>query len=87
MARIFSIEFTYKDTVHHGMITVRDTPFHKEYKISLQEEILHDLLPSDKIISPEPDKFIFANTSPQTYSDLMKQILAAVAEHVHLLQY
>lgn len=87
MARIFSIEFTYNNAVHHGMVTVRETPFHKEYKVSLQEEKLSDLLTSDKIISSEPGNFIFANTSPQDYNELMKQILAAVAGHVHFLQH
>lgn len=87
MARIFSIQFMYNSVVHHAMITVRDTPFHKEYKISLQEEKLHDLLPTDKIISAEPGNFIFPNTFPGDYNDLMKQILAAVADHIHSVQH
>lgn len=87
MARIFSIEFTYNGTVHHAMVSVRETPFHKEYKISLQEDHLTELLLSDKIISSEPANFIFANISTQEYNDLMKQVLAAVSGHVHSFQH
>ena len=87
MARIFSIEFTYNGAVHHAMITVRETPFHKEYKIALQETALYDQLPSDRIISIEPGNFTFANSSSQQYTDLAKQILAAIAERVHSFQH
>jgi len=87
MARIFSIEFTYNGAVHHAMITVRETPFHQEYRISLQEPELYNQLPSDRIISIEPGNFIFANSSSQQYNDLSNQILAAVAGHIHKLQH
>jgi hypothetical protein len=69
------------------MVSVRETPFHKEYKISLQESYLSELLLSDKIISTEPSHFIFANASTQEYNDLMKQVLAAVTGHVHSFQH
>ena len=87
MARIFSIEFTFTGAIYHAMITVRETSFHKEYKISLQSNELAPLLLSDKIVSPEPGVFIFANVSQQQYNELMKQILAAVANHIHSLQH
>jgi hypothetical protein len=87
MARIFSIEFNYDDAVHHAMISVRETSFHKEYKISLQDEDLAELLLSDKIISAEPGMFVFSNVSTKEYNKLMKEILSAVAHHIHSLQY
>ena len=87
MARIFSIYFNYEDAVHHAMIAVRETPFHKEYKISLQDEDLTKLLLSDKIISTAPGVFLFSNVSTPEYNQLMKQVLSAVAEHIHSLQY
>jgi len=87
MARIFSIEFPYNDAVYHAMITVRQTAFHTEYKISLQDQQLTRFLLSDKIVSPSPGDFIFANFSVAEYTDLMKQILSAVANHVHSFQH
>ena len=83
MARIFSINFVYNNASHHAMVAVRQTPFHTEYKISLQSEELSDLLLSNKIVSPGPGVFVFANTSVQEYNELMKQILVAVTDHIH----
>jgi hypothetical protein len=87
MARIFTIEFLFNEAVHHAIISVRQTAFHTEYKISLQSEELSRLLLSDKIISAEPGIFVFANASVKEYNELMKQILAAVSLHIHSLQY
>jgi hypothetical protein len=86
MARIFSIEFFYNDAPYRALITVRKTPFHTEYKITLQANDLDHLLLSDKIVSPQPGTFVFANVPVQEYNELMKQILIAVADHTHLLQ-
>jgi hypothetical protein len=86
MARIFSIEFFYNDAPRRALITVRKTPFHTEYKITLQSNELDHLLLSDKIVSPQPGAFVFANVPVQEYNELMKQILIAVADHIHLLQ-
>jgi len=83
MARIFSINFVYKNASHHAMVAVRETAFYTEYKISLQSEELSTLLLSDKIVSPGPGVFVFANTSVQEYNELMKQILVAVTDHIH----
>ena len=85
MARIFSIEFTFNGGLQHALIAVRQTPFHTEYKIMLQSIELQELLLSDKIISPQPGVFLFANISQAEYNEPMKQILAAVSGHVHSL--
>lgn len=87
MARIFTIEFPFNDTVHHAIISVRETPFHTEYKVSLQSPDLNELLISDKIISPQPKTFLFANVAADEYNQLMKKILNAVSDHLHLLQH
>jgi len=87
MARIFTIEFSYNNDLHHAIIAVRESAFHTEYKISLQSPHLHDLLLSDKIVSPQPGTFLFANLATSEYNDLMKQVLMAVAGHVHSLQH
>ena len=68
------------------MVAVRQTAFHTEYKISLQSVELQEFLLSDKIVSPGPDIFVFANTSVQDYNELMKQVLAAVTDHIHLVR-
>lgn len=86
MARIFSIEFFYNDAPHHALINVRKTPFHTEYMITLQSNEFDHLLLSDKIVSLQPGTFLFANVPQQEYNDIMKKILAAVADHIQLLQ-
>ena len=87
MARIFTIQFSFNDALHHAIIAVRDTPFHTEYRIRLQSPDLQELLLSDKIVSPEAGTFVFANFSLSEYNDLMKQVLMAVSGHVHSLQH
>lgn len=69
------------------MLAVRETPFHVEYKITMMDSDLMDLLPSDKIISPAPGTFFFANTLIKDYTDLMKTIIEAVSNHIHSVQY
>ncbi len=75
MARIFSIEYTHNNVAKHAMIAVRKTPFYTEYKIVQQSPELTDLLLSDKIISPQPGVFLFANVAELEYNEPMKQIL------------
>jgi len=86
MARIFSIEFTFNGALQHAMVAVRQTAFYTEYKVLLQSLELTQLLLSDKIISPQPGVFLFANVAEAEYNEPMKQILTAVAGHVHSLQ-
>ena len=83
MARIFSIEFPFNNASEHAMIAVRTTAFYTEYKIALQSPELTELLLSDKIISVQPGVFLYANVSEEEYNEMMKQILGAVAGHVH----
>ena len=87
MARIFSIDFIYNNASHRAMIAVRQTAFHTEYKISLQSVELQQCLLSDKIVSPGPGIFIFANTSVQDYNALMKQVLTAVTDHIQFVRH
>ncbi len=92
MARIFSIQFFYKDSLHNALISVRETPFHTEYKISMPDglpnnDLLTSELPSDKVISTAQGHFVFANVLLQNYTGLMKEIITAISGHVHSLQH
>ena len=87
MARIFSIQFTYKDLLQNAMVSVRETPFHTEYKITSLDDDLAQLLPSDTIVSTAPGHFIFPNVLLKNYNDLMKDIIKAISVHIHSLQY
>ena len=87
MARIFSIQFSHNNSVYNAMVSVRKTPFHTEYKLSSPDIEIVDLLPSDKIISPTPDIFLFANVPPSNYTKLMNEIINAIAQHIHSVQY
>lgn len=87
MARIFSIQFFYDGILQNAMITVRETPFHSEYKISMLDNDLMLQLLSDKIISTSKSNFAFANVLVQNYNDLMREIIKAISLHVHSLQH
>lgn len=87
MARIFTIDFPFDNVVHHAIVSVRETPFHTEYKINLQSPQLNELLLSDKIVSPEPQTFLFANVAADEYNPLMKEVLVAVSGYVHSFQH
>jgi hypothetical protein len=87
MARIFTIEFSFDNALHHAIVAVRETPFHTEYKITLQTPQLNELLLSDKIVSPQPQTFLFANVAADEYNQLMKQVLVAVSGYVHSFQH
>ena len=87
MARIFTIEFSFDNELHHAIIAVRETPFHTEYKITLQSPQLNELLLSDKIVSPQPQTYLFANVSSNEYNQLMKQVLGAVSDYLHSFQH
>jgi hypothetical protein len=87
MARIFTIDFSFENALHHAIVSVRETPFHIEYKITLQTSQLNELLLSDKIISTQPQVFVFANVAAHEYNELMKQLLVAVSEHIHSFQH
>ena len=87
MARIFTIDFSFDNALHHAIISVRETPFHTEYKITLQSPQLNELLLSDKILSPQPQTFLFANVGTHEYNQLMKEVLAAVSDYIHSFQH
>ena len=82
MARIFSINFTYENIPLSAMIAVRQTPFFMEYTLSMLPDEIMELLPGNKIISTGPNQLIFANATLDESSDLMKEILQAVAFHL-----
>ena len=87
MARIFSIQFLHNDVLQNALVSVRETPFHIEYRVTMMDSNLAPLLPSDKIISPAPGTFFFANTVLKDYSELMKDIITAISRHIHSIQY
>jgi hypothetical protein len=87
MARIFTIDFSFENALHHAIVSVRETPFHTEYKITLQSPQLNELLLSDKILSPQPQTFLFANVATHEYNPLMKEVLVAVSGYIHSFQH
>jgi hypothetical protein len=83
MARIFNIYFTYNDTMHNAIVSVRTTPFFTEYTLNNFNEELLELLPGNRILSKGPDHFIFQNASSENSALLMDSIIKAVTEHLH----
>lgn len=82
MARIFTINFTYENMPHTAMIAVRQTPFFSEYSISMLPEEIMQQLPGNKIISTGSNQLLFANATLDETSELMNEVLRAVAEHL-----
>jgi hypothetical protein len=51
--------------------------------LNFDEEILQ-ALPGNKIISTSADHFIFQHASAHEPNPLMKEILSAVSQHIHI---
>ena len=81
MARIFNIYFTYNDTQHNAMVSVRKTPFFTEFTLNSDEELMQEL-PGNKIISTSSNQFIFQHASSQQVTPLMEEIIRAVSQHL-----
>ena len=81
MARIFSIDFFLEGSTHHAMVSVRTTPFHTEYTISMLEPELITHLLSDRIVSSAPGQFVFMNVPLSSYTRLMHELIRAVSDY------
>ena len=86
MARIFNIYFSYNGMMHNAIVSVRTTPFFTEYSLKNFNEELLILLPGNIILSQGPDHFIFQNATSEHSPALMKAIIQAVKEHLHIKQ-
>ena len=86
MARIFNIYFTHDDFVHSAIVSVRNTPFFTEYTLTNFNEELLRYLPGNKIISRSPGHFIFQNATEEHSTELMRAIIRAVTEHLHITE-
>ncbi len=83
MARIFTIYFEYKGAAYNAMVSVRPTPFFTEYTLNHFDDNLMRMLPGNKIIATPSGQFSFQNTPSIEGSQLMNEILKAVASHLH----
>jgi hypothetical protein len=82
MARIFSIHFSHEGYPHTAMVSVRNTPFFTEYTIGMLPDEIAEELPGNKIISTGQNQLIFANATLDHSTELMQNILKAVADHL-----
>ncbi|MEI6947248.1 hypothetical protein V9K67_08630 [Paraflavisolibacter sp. H34] len=87
MARIFSIQFTCNKTQEHALVSVHETPYYTEYKISPLSNELRESLPCDKLISPSPNQFICPGAPSSIHDGVMKEIIEAISEHLHALPH
>lgn len=85
MARIFNLYITHDGAVYNGMVSVRKTPFFTEYALSFEDNILLQL-PSNKLLSPSPGRFIFQHATSHEITPVMKEVIRAVSEYVHATQ-
>lgn len=84
MARIFTISFVYNDEMYNAVVVVRTTPLYMEYTLNHLDIGLLRLLPGNKIISPEPKKFLFPGATPYNSIVLMNSIIKAVSMHLQI---
>ncbi|HZH00214.1 MAG TPA: hypothetical protein VEY32_03980 [Flavisolibacter sp.] len=82
MARIFSIHFSHEGYPHTAMVSVRNTTFFTEYTIGMLPDEIAEELPGNKIISTGQNQLIFANATLDHSTELMQNILKAVADHL-----
>lgn len=87
MARIFTISFSFLGVTHNTMVSVRTTPFYREYTLSNLEADILLLLPGNKIISPSSRQFLFPNAGPKHSTELMNTIIKAVTLHLQAVDY
>lgn len=84
MARLFSINFKYRGTIHNAMVTVKTKPLFTEYELSmLDEEVLHQL-PDNRILSSSPAHFVFASHRSNASKDLMNEMIRSIADHMQI---
>lgn len=84
MARIFNIYFNYNELSYNAVVSVKTTPFLTEYILSNFDEDLLAMLPGNKILSTSSEHFVFQNATQNHSMELMKEIIRAVAEHLHV---
>ena len=89
MARIFSIQFYHDDCLQHALVSVHEKSLCIEYKITLLDQDILGYLPGNKIIYTATGQFIFSDVeaNPEMYTDLMKEIIDAIAKHMHIPHY
>ncbi|HEV7331352.1 MAG TPA: hypothetical protein VGN63_09960 [Flavisolibacter sp.] len=87
MARIFTISYNYQGVTYNTMISVRTTPFYREYTLSNLDEHIQLQLPGNKIISPSPRQFLFPNAGTAHSNELMNTIINAVMMHLQTVDY
>jgi hypothetical protein len=82
MARLFTLSFVYNEVQYNMLVTVKTTPYYKEYTLNNLDPELLLYLPGNKIISPTATHFLFPDTTPQHSTALMAIIIKAVAQHL-----
>jgi hypothetical protein len=87
MARIFSINFTYQGITYTTMVSVRTTPFYREYTLGNLESYILEQLPGNKIISLSVKQFLFPDAGPTHSKELMNAIINAVTTHLQTVDY
>ena len=85
MARIFSISFPHDDDTYSALISVRTTPDYTEYSLTMLDDALSRLLPSNKIISSRTGEYAFLNADTGNET-LMNAIIKAVSSYIHSMQ-
>ena len=85
MARLFTITFLFNEEPHSTLVTVKTTPYYKEYTlINLSADLLQRL-PGNKIISPTDSQFTFPEATSQHSAGLMASIIKAVSQHLQIV--
>ena len=82
MARIFTINFIYNEESYNTIVTVKTTPYYREYTLNNLDFELLMQLPGNKIISPSPKNFFFPHSTAENSPMLMDTIIKAVSGHL-----
>lgn len=82
MARIFTIQFRFREEIHNTMVSVKTTPLSIEYTLHNLDFELLTLLPGNTLISTSPQTLFFVNATPDHSAPLMNSIIKAVSTHL-----
>ena len=85
MARIFSINFYHEGITETAMVTVRQDSVVTEYEINIPNTDIANQLPVNVMVSNNRHKVYFLNAREDEYTDLMRQLVKAVHEHLQSL--
>lgn len=83
MARIFSIYFTYDDSLRSAIVSVRQLPEQTEFVLGNLDEEIYKLLPGNTLVlSPAGSLFFKDQPVVNEPAELINTVIESLAQHL-----